>query len=868
MRKQLIFILGLLFLTGDPTAAQENRFPLPEGYRAERDVVYSVVDSNEIKLDIYYTKESAEPLPLIIWIHGGAWRSGDKRSARFARELLGEGYAVASINYRLSGTAIFPAQIIDCKAAVRWLRVHAGYYNIDPRRFAAWGGSAGSHLAALLGTAEDIPEWEQGNFLEFSSRVQAVVDWFGPTDFSRMDDVPGQMVHLADDSPESALIGASVRDNPEKVARANPITYVNRYNPPFQILHGKDDLLVLPNQAVLLNEAFLGVGLKPDFALLDSTGHGGREWNNFIPRAREFLDRHLIDSPTRARPQPPEPGRRWVYTYLSIDPKLSYARFHSRTIGQEYGYMVYLPPSYIHSTERRYPVIYWLPGRGGNPSGMRHFADLYQEAILDRRAPEAIIIGVNGINSSMYTNDRAGEFPVEDVIVRDLIEHVDESYRTIPLREMRALDGFSMGGFGAARLGFKYPEKFGVISIMGAAMHRPETLKEIRPEIFREVFGNDLDYCSAHSPWTLVRENAGSLAGNILIRQFVGEEDMLVEKNRDFHKLMTELGIPHEFGVVPGARHNYPQVYANFEGDPFAFYRKAFGVGLSDEKWEGDRAKSRPLPDLGNIPYGPDKRQVLDLWKAGSDQPAPLLIFIHGGAFRHGDKSIVYNHELNELLHAGISVASINYRLLDTDPLPAAFLDGKRALQFIRSNASGWNIDPDRIAVFGGSAGAQISMWLAYHDEMADPGSQDPAERQSTRVSFAGSKGGQITMDMEWWDRHIPGYSAVTGREPAFGTPGMKPEETAKLTREYSAMAHVSPGDPPVYVYHKMAPDDPLPVKRWEINSWQVHHVIFGIKLKELADKYGNEVNLNYPGADVQYKSIVEFARAKFYRNE
>lgn len=863
-RLYTLLFTAIIIIAGVNGQGQSTPFPLPENYRADRDVVYSVVGKDSIRLDVYYMERPEEPLPLIIWIHGGAWRGGDKRSARFARELLGKGYAVASINYRLSGKATFPAQIIDCKAAVRWLRANAQYYNIDPSRFAAWGGSAGSHLAALLGTAEDMPEWEKGKFLEYSSRVQAVVDWFGPTDFSRMDDIPGRMVHLAADSPESALIGAAVGDHPNLVAYANPITYVKPYNPPFQILHGKDDLLVLPNQAELLNEAFIKVGLSPDFELLDSTGHGGNEWNRQIGRAKNFLDSILIKQTNRARPMPPLPRRRWVYSYFSIDPLLRYDRFHSGSIGQDYGCMVYLPPSYMHSTQRRYPVIYWLPGRGGNPSGVTRFALFYQKAIYEHKAPEAIIVGVNGINSSMYTDDKDGKFPIEEVITGDLINYIDSTFRTIPLREMRAIDGFSMGGFGAARLGFKYPELFGVVSIVGAAMHRPETLMKERKSIFTEVFGDDLEYCRKQSPWTIVRENSAKLQNDVIIRQIVGEEDMLVEKNKDFHELMNELGVPHEFTTVRSAPHNYPRVYENFQGNPFKFYLEAFGEDLSDKSYEKNRARNRPEPDLSEIHYGPEERQVLDLWQAPGNGISPLVIFIHGGGFRQGDKSIVYNHELNELLYSGISVASINYRLTGTDPLPAAFLDAKRALQFIRTRSADWNIDPSKIGVFGGSAGAQMSMWLACHDEMADPGSNDPIERQSTRVSFAGSKGGQITMDQEWWKLWIPGYQPKQKRHQAFNADNMQEEEFRELLEEYSTIEHISQGDPPMYVYHKMAPEDPLPERKSEWSSWQVHHIVFGERLKELAKENGMELYLNYPGAEVQIRSVPEMARYVF----
>jgi hypothetical protein len=147
--------------------------------------------SNAQKLDIYLPEEGKGPFPVILSVHGGAFLGGDKRDGQLIPMLKGleKGYAIVSINYRLSGEATWPAQILDCKAAVRWIRAHAGDYKLDPERIAAWGGSAGGHLSAVLGTSGDIPELEdpdQGN-AAYSSRVQAVVDWFGPTDFLEMD---------------------------------------------------------------------------------------------------------------------------------------------------------------------------------------------------------------------------------------------------------------------------------------------------------------------------------------------------------------------------------------------------------------------------------------------------------------------------------------------------------------------------------------------------------------------------------------------------------------------------------------------------------------------------------------------------------
>lgn len=197
------------------------------------DLVYARVGARPLCLDLYLPEPQQRPTPLVVWIHGGAWRQGDRRTHCVATCLLPHGYAVASVSYRLSQEAIFPAQIHDCKAAVRWLRAHAEEYGLDPTALGAWGPSAGGHLVSLLGTTQGVPELEGelGN-LEHSSAVQAVCDWFGPTDFRRMNDYPGDQDHDAPDSPESQLIGGPIQEHPDLVARANPVTYVSGNDPP------------------------------------------------------------------------------------------------------------------------------------------------------------------------------------------------------------------------------------------------------------------------------------------------------------------------------------------------------------------------------------------------------------------------------------------------------------------------------------------------------------------------------------------------------------------------------------------------------------------------------------------------------------
>jgi acetyl esterase/lipase len=265
------------------------------GIKTMRDLEYAKVGDNRLLLDLYVPENADGPLPLIVWIHGGAWTGGDKGGGP-AMGQLKRGYAMASINYRLSQVAVFPAQIHDCKAAIRWLRAHAKEYNINPQRIGVWGSSAGGHLVALLGTSGNVRELEgdEGN-LDQSSRVQAVCDWFGPTDFLQMAAhmLPGaKMEHDTANSPESRLVGGPVQENKEKVAKANPITYVSKDDPPFLIMHGDKDPLVPHHQSEILAEALKKAGVDVTFKTVEGAGHGfgGPEVMKMV---EVFFDKHL-----------------------------------------------------------------------------------------------------------------------------------------------------------------------------------------------------------------------------------------------------------------------------------------------------------------------------------------------------------------------------------------------------------------------------------------------------------------------------------------------------------------------------------------------------------------------------------------------
>jgi acetyl esterase/lipase len=285
-----------------PAAAQSGKSKLPEGTKVHRNLEYVKDGHERQRLDLYVPNADAA-LPVIVWIHGGAWMGGSKDGGGPALPFVGKGYAVASINYRLSGHAVFPAQIEDCKAAIRWLRANAKTYKLDPERIGVWGASAGGHLAALLGTTGGVKELEgKGGNAEQSSRVQAVVDFFGPTDFLQMDAHARKgslLKHDPANSPESRLIGGAIQKNVEKVKRANPIHYVKKEAPPFFIAHGEQDPVVPCHQSELLYEALKKAEVEITFQKIPGAGHGGKEFSTDKMQAAigAFFDKHL-----KARP--------------------------------------------------------------------------------------------------------------------------------------------------------------------------------------------------------------------------------------------------------------------------------------------------------------------------------------------------------------------------------------------------------------------------------------------------------------------------------------------------------------------------------------------------------------------------------------
>lgn len=302
----LIVAAALMVATVPAVRAAEARGKMPPppavppGVKAYRNLAYVPGGHERQVLDLFVPEQAGKPRPVIVWIHGGGWSAGDKSGCPPLRQgYTARGYVVASLNYRLSQHAVFPAQIEDCKAALRWLRAQAKDFNLDQDRIGVWGSSAGGHLVAFLGTSGDVKEFDVGLHREFSSRVQCVMDDYGPTDFTQMDAhrLPtGGAVHNSPQSPESRLIGGDISDpaHRAKTVRVNPITHVTRDDPPFLINHGDQDPLVPHHQSELLFDALQAAAVRVRLNTIQGGGHGSGFGGPDLEKLRQaFFDHHL-----------------------------------------------------------------------------------------------------------------------------------------------------------------------------------------------------------------------------------------------------------------------------------------------------------------------------------------------------------------------------------------------------------------------------------------------------------------------------------------------------------------------------------------------------------------------------------------------
>jgi len=287
----LTYLLTSFLILASQRAQQDPPFLLPDNVLEQRDIVYGTGGGRDLHLILYRPKSMGTKRPGIVFVHGGGWRSGDPNHfRRQAAYFAGKGYVCACIEYRLSGEAQFPAAIEDVKCAVRWMRANAGKYHIDTSRIAASGGSAGGHLAALLGTS-DTPRFEgTGGHDDFSSRVQAVVSFNGVADMRRMPPPQQSATGLV-----GIFLGGTPAEIPDVYATASPIVHVSADDPPFLFLHGSADTTVPYQQSVDMMQALREVGVRAEIYTADGATHGFFNRPPWYQPTLERMERFLTD---------------------------------------------------------------------------------------------------------------------------------------------------------------------------------------------------------------------------------------------------------------------------------------------------------------------------------------------------------------------------------------------------------------------------------------------------------------------------------------------------------------------------------------------------------------------------------------------
>lgn len=271
----------------------------------------------------------------------------------------------------------------------------------------------------------------------------------------------------------------------------------------------------------------------------------------------------------------------WV-TPAIRSPLIQHGIFDSFAAQSKVSYHIYKPELYDIEQERYFPVLYWLHGSGGGLDAIPMVTNYFDTAIRKGEIPPMLIVFPHGMGQSLWVNSKDGSVPMETVVVKELIPHIDANYRTIDSPGGRLVEGFSMGGYGAARLGFKYPDKFGAISILGGGPMQPEFKEtprctaEEREIILLAIFGGDHEYFKAVSPWKMAEQNAAAIGNKSIVRLVVGENDETLKHNCELHEHLKRCKILHEFKLLPGITHSAPEYYNTLGMDNWKFYNLVF----------------------------------------------------------------------------------------------------------------------------------------------------------------------------------------------------------------------------------------------------------------------------------------------------
>jgi enterochelin esterase-like enzyme len=537
-----LLVLVLLRANAQNQAPNEGRQQAGPQLKVDSGIEYS----QGLKLDLYRVLPAANPLPVVIWIHGQDGPLATRVATPAGALASANGYAIASIDYR-SGAGITRAQqLSDVKAAIAFLRSNAGTYGLDGGHIAVFGYDVGGQLAALAGTTADTPAL---NAAGADTHVQAVIDVAGPVTSGGLD----------------------------------PSTYVTATTAPTLIFHGSADATVSTQESQKLISALKVAGVDSQMEMPFAVDHdlGDLLSPVAMQTLTTFLNQHLKGVAMRGAlsafiSTPP-------FTYVdpvALDLGGTQYRLYptpSHGPGTVASYRIYLPPSYTANEKTRYPVIYFLHGRSVDSKRpiTAYYISRADAAIRSGVMPPTIIVLVQGDNEGWYVDAQDGTRPMESILIKDLIPYIDSHYRTIANKAGRAVEGHSMGGYGALHIGFKYPDLFAAVT-----GDSPAIVKNVTDGI------GDQAFYDSQMPFTLAKENLAKVKTQ-KIRIIVGTKDGLFPVGKELDDQLTELGVDHEFHPVLNSPHNHDQLVQFENFDTMAFYGTVFGKVSPATKTKG-----------------------------------------------------------------------------------------------------------------------------------------------------------------------------------------------------------------------------------------------------------------------------------------
>ena len=418
----------------------------------------------------------------------------------------------------------------------------------------------------------------------------------------------------------------------------------------------------------------------------------------------------------------PAPERAWITPQIQA-PRVSFHTFDSKAAKTQVSYHIYKPAAYDSDARQRFPVVYWLHGSGGGLPGIPRVAAQFNAAIEAGKTPVCLVVFVNGLPNGMYVDWKDGSAPLETIITTELIPHIDAEYRTIASRDGRLLDGYSMGGYGAARLGFKYTDMFRAISIMGGGplqaelLNAPRASRQRAIEVLRDVYGGDQEYFMSVSPRRIAEQNAQTIAKDSIVRMVCGDQDETFANNREFHEHLERLGIPHSWTVLEGVDHNPMKTIEALGDANWAFYRRAW-----EQPSEARSTNQKADFELSFRVKQQDRRAVVV--NASTDNTKrPVVLALHGGqgsadvmrsnsgfdpVARTNGFMVVYPEgtDFGGNRHAWNTGFLLRRQVRDADDI--AYLD-----TLIDKLVREHNADPARIYMTGGSNGGMMTFVYA-----------------------------------------------------------------------------------------------------------------------------------------------------------